>query len=372
MASVLQELFIDIVQRGMEQATAAVDNLRRQMDEGTKSARQYREAVGQRVTNVDPTGDASGRRADVRSGMAAGRSIGTPGGGMDAAAGGVAKLGASAAMAALPMAAVGAGLAAISRGLQGTVELQRFTDGIARASRELANFVGPPLRFLGDTILEAVNAFRSLGPAGQELAAMFSGIALLTQIFQDPEMMSALNEMKAAFGELLTASRPLINLFATTAMMAIKDGLIKPLVSFTQILTTAAQALSLLSVAASQALTAFGLGSLMSERTGNRAELRLNQTGTEDAQGTFARIQEAVLRSGQGGEDNETKQTNYLQQISVGIDVLNAVIKEWLNKPAEVAGAIASSPPAKFAQGAADVGVFGLGGMLVSQIAKRL
>lgn len=266
----------------------------------------------------------------------------------------------------IAFAAVGAAvaplIAMIRQGLQGTVELERFSQAMAAVSREVATLIGPPLRMAADMILQAVNVFRQMGPAAQQLLGVFLGIGVVGQVLSDPALKSAMTELGAAFSDLMLASRPLINQLAFLTSSLIKVGIVTPLVMFAQLLTVAAHGLARFTEYVVKGMQMFGLGFTMKTR-GTRDELRLNQTGTEDAQASFARIQEAVLRAGGGGDTEEVKQTNYLKQIYDDIHDLWEALRPKL-KLEDAPRAIANSPPGQFAEGAADAGVFGPGGML--------
>lgn len=359
MPNVLQELYVDIISRGMEKAREGVNSLRRQMEDGTKTARQYKQAVQDAdsrryATNIDPSINRTSARSSVTTAVQASRSVGASSGG--GAAGLMSTATATRAMTGavgLATAAVTAFTASMLRGLQGTVELERFNRGMALLSREVANTVGPALRWLGDSVQNVVATFRQMGGAGQVILGLlpglglfFNSLAVLQTVFTDPAMMGALGELKAAFVELSIAAKPLVNQLAFFATELIKAGIVTPLVRFTTMLTYAVQALTLFADAASQAMRAVGLGGTLRDRT-PRNELRLNQTGTEDAQGTFARIQEAVLRAAMPEEETDSeKQVNLLEKlISVAMD-----IRGILDKPKEFIDEVKDAP-SKFAAG---------------------
>lgn len=82
--------------------------------------------------------------------------------------------------------------------------------------------------------------------------------------------------------------------------------------------------------------------------------MRLNQTGTEDAQGTFSRIQEAVLKAGAGKSDEE-KQTGYLEEINNNI----REIKLWIDEKKGQVTQLAKPPLAHVVEGATPIAIAG-------------
>jgi hypothetical protein len=235
-------------------------------------------------------------------------------------------------------------IAMMRQGLQGTVELERFTQSVGQVAREVATLVGPPLRLAADVINGAVSVFRQLGPAGQQLLGVVTGVGVLGQVLNDPAMRGAMNEMGAAFSQLVIASKPLVNQLAYFASALIKAGVVEPMVVFARGLTVAAMMLTQFVTAAERGMQRLGLGFTMKER-GKRDELSLNQTGTEDAQGTFARIQESVLKYGQDKE--ETAQESLL----TNIDKRLGEIYTTLGAIAGFVGKVPNMNPSDFAQG---------------------
>lgn len=358
MASVLETLYVDVVQRGLESARAGVDSVRQRMTEGMKTARQYKQAMedasgSMRYAGGGVTDNTANSRGAVSAAAQSGRSIGSAGG--SAMLSGAAATKAMAGAVGLATAAVTAFTAAIVRGLQGTVELERFNRGMALVSREMANLVGPALSFFGDSVQGAVALFRELGPSAQvavvALNGLMAGLVVLKTVFTDPAMVGALGELKAAFGQLAVAAKPLINQFAFLTTELIRAGIVAPLVKFARLLTYAAQALTMLTQAAARGMRVLGFGGMQADR-GQRTELRLNQTGTEDAQGTFARIQEAVLRAAMPEEaDPAERQVDLLGDIKRAAEA----ILDVLNKPKELAQALQN--PSTYAAGATGVGL---------------
>ena len=352
---VLETLFVDIVQRGVKEAAAAVRGLTSDNERATASSRKLRDAVmdagkagrgsaGRQTTSManSPTmrpaagggglpqlavaavqaaqalrqlrGAATGTRvaepvfqarrvADpvpkarlVREGNGNAKRKAEDGGAMGAIKqAGIALAGVTAAAAPF--------IAMIRQGLQGTVELDRFSQAVSLVSREVATLLGPPLRLAADVIMRAVSVFQQMGPAAQQLLGVFTGFGLIGQVIDDPALRGAMKELGASFTQLILASKPLVNQLAYFASALIKVGIVTPLVMFAQVLTVAARGLKLFVESAERGMRRFGLGFTMKDR-GKRDELSLNQTGTEDAQGTFARIQEAVLKFGMDKEED--------------------------------------------------------------------
>ena len=272
---------------------------------------------------------------------------------------------------AVATAAVAPFVAMIRQGLQGTVELERFGQAVAAVSREMATLIGPPLRMVADVILQAVSIFRQMGPAAQQLLGVFLGIGVLSTVLNDPALRSALNDLGAAFGELMIAAKPLINQLVFLGTSLVKVGIVEPLKLFVMALTFATNVLTKLTELSAKGMQAMGLGITMKTR-GTRDELSLSQTGTEDAQASFARIQEAVLKAATpGGESEDVKQTNYLEKMATDIHEMWAALKAKLNVQ-DLPKQIANTPPGQFAEGAMGSGVFGLAGVLGSLAIGRM
>lgn len=272
---------------------------------------------------------------------------------------------------AVATAAVAPFVAMIRQGLQGTVELERFGQAVSAVAREMATLIGPPLRMVADVILQAVSIFRQMGPAAQQLLGVFLGIGVLSTVLNDPALRSALNDLGAAFGELMIAAKPLINQLAFLGTSLVKVGIVEPLKAFVMALTFATNALTKLTELSAKGMQAMGLGITMKTR-GTRDELSLSQTGSEDAQASFARIQEAVLKAATpGGESEDVKQTNYLEKMATDIHLLWEAIRQKLNVQ-DLPKQIANSPPGQFAEGAMGSGVFGLAGILGGMAMRRM
>jgi len=75
-------------------------------------------------------------------------------------------------------------------------------------------------------------------------------------------------------------------------------------------------------------------------------EVTLNQTGTEDAQGTFQRIQQAVLQAGVDKEKDP--QLTALESIAGNVDYIYKLIMNYL----KMLGFLSNMDPSRIAEGA--------------------
>lgn len=342
-ANVLSTQYVDIIQRGLEETLAGLRRLQGQADTSGASVRKLKDDI----RNV------GGSQAGSGGGIAGALGLG----GLGKAAASIA--GATAALTPL--------VALVSQGFGGTTELEQFGRAMTQVAQEAAALFAPALR-LGTEVLQGmVSAFRETGVAGQLLLGRLSPLGMALEVLANPAVQGAMRMLGSAFGELLKELQPLINLAANVGTELLKAFVVEPLVGFVKTLTFAVLLMKELVRAAAPLFGGFK-GKWFDAPDGNRRQVTLNQTGTEDANGTFQRIQQAVLRASTGDKTEEEKQTSELTE-------LNNKAKEIANKLDAAIGGISGvisavlglgNRPSEMAEGT-KVGLNVLGGLLLGR-----
>lgn len=340
---VLNELYVDLVTRGLAETTRDLVGVQRQFERATESASRYRRQIEETSRTTISGGRLQGGGGGVTGmrevapnlqGQLTARTANATGGA--GAAGMAAQLRGITVAAAGAMAAVAGLVAVVKQGFAGTTEMDMFAQTMTQISRELAALFAPALQLATTLIRDLLESFRGLGNAGQLLLGRISPIGMAMEVLANPAVQSALRQLTGAFGELLTAAQPLLNLLANVGTMFLKAFVIEPLTNFarglTIVVTVLKEVVSLVAQSVSGFASLFGLQRLLAAPQGNRRTVTLNATGTEDAQGTFQRLQQAVLKAGQPPEEANDPQLKELQKIRVEISALVKAITLTLQK----------------------------------------
>lgn len=340
--SVLAELYVDVTARGVEETARRLRSL---TQAGQETARQ--------MTAVGRAGaDAMNRLGGSTRGAAG--EVSKLGGGGSGLSGLASQLGAVS-KAALALAPVAAAIGAITSGFQGTSELEVFGQTMMQVAREAASLFAPALRLATDLTQQLLTTFRSTGTAGQFFA---SGLGLLTPALtalSNPAFQAAAMSLVRAFGQMVQAAQPLINLAANLSQAFLNAFVVQPLVTFINLVTVLVEKMQQLAVFASAAaaalLGAVGRGNMLNAPGGGqRRAVTMSATGTEDAQGTFQRLQQAILKSGVK-EDKSVpeQQLEQLRLMREKVDGIFNFISEFVGGAADAATPVA---PQNFAEGA--------------------
>ena len=342
--SVLTEQYVDIVTRNLRETMDALRAIQKQ---------------------ADATGEALKRmKGQASSGTGAAASVVSPKG---AAPGGV---GAMIGAAAGPIGIATAAVAGITlKGLQGTAELEQFGMALTNIAREIGNLVAPALRVVTEMLNRLTQMFRGTGAAGQQLLMLMSPIGMIFEVLGKSSVQGAISNLFRAFGTLVTALQPLLNLLANVNDMLIEAFVVGPLLVFVEYLSIAVLVMAELAKNAAkvvQFVAGFaGLGKLFDAPKRARLESTLNQTGTEDASGTFQRIQQAIFKASAGAEgmDVQDKQLVQLEAIAnkanlifTNIELFYKVVEGYIKEIQQGA-----TVPAAIAQGGISAAQMGLG-----------
>lgn len=377
----LEQLYVDVTARNLQATMRQLKGLARPVDQATDAMRRYK----RQIEDVNRT-TISGARLQGGGGGVTGLRESAPNlQGQLTARGGVGGAGGMAGMASqmrgIATAATGAlaavaGLAAIvKQGFSGTTELAMFADTMQYIARELAALFAPALQLATALIRDLLESFRGLGNAGQLLLGRISPIGIAMEVLANPAVQSALRQMTAAFGELLTAAQPLLNLFANIGTELLTVFVVEPLVNFvrglTLVVTGLKEVVKLAVEGAGAIASLFGYQRLMQAAPGQRRTVTLNATGTEDAQGTFQRLQQAVLKAGQTPEkeQEDPRMTQLIDDVHY--------VAQWFRQKAADVKDFGNKAPNDFAEGAIPGGVIGglpgaIGGGLLNILRKRL
>lgn len=199
----------------------------------------------------------------------------------------------------------------------------------AVAARLLTGFVS-----VGVSLVTAVTpAVTVVAAAFGQLAEIFGEVVALVY-----DVGTALG---SAFGDLMAPVGEFVNLMANTLVAAIRQAV----AGFRAMVDTFRLAVGLNRMAPVGTANSVGRG-------------MLNQTGTEDANATFNRIQEAVLRAGM--QDEVPPEVEHLKSL----DTTLKEIWSFIQRQGQQIRDVANSPPAVFAEGALTGGVLGIAGMI--------
>lgn len=329
--TVLSEQYVDIISRNLKETMDALRSIQRMADEAGVSFRKMRDAAsesaGRTSSSLAGAGQAAAR---MRDGVADAGNRGTASlAGLRQAAsmlpGALGSISAAAGPVGVALAAIGAAIALVTQGFQGTSEMEQFGQAMTMIAREAAALFAPAVQLAADVLKMMVGIFQGTGVAGQQLLGRLTPIGAAFEVLANPAVQTAFRGLVAAFGQLVQAAQPLLNLVANIGSVLLDVFVVGPLVQFTRALTFTVLLLKEIVSTVTRLVGIIpGLNSLMQSPAGQRRQVTLAQTGTEDATATFQRIQEAVLRAG-GPKTEEEKQTNYLSEI-------DAKVKEIVGK----------------------------------------
>jgi hypothetical protein len=194
-------------------------------------------------------------------------------------------------------------------------------------SRELASLFAPALQLAADLMKQLVGTFQATGASGQKLLGLLSPLIMIFDVFGDPRIQSALKMFVGAFTELQVALSPIRELMAGLYQQFLDTFVIEPLVMFIKGLTLVVLLVKELSMRMMEIGRTLGVFNAFGKLpTPERKQVTLNQTGTEDAQGTFQRIQQAILKSASPMSD-EAKRTEYLKEINTIVALMKPLIE---------------------------------------------
>lgn len=384
-SEVLHQYYVDFIQRGVQQAGQDLKNVQQNADKTTASYRKMRDeiqSVGQMAQRTPIQRGGGGGFTGFQQ-AAASPTGGT--GGISAAGvpkakpidgddlGGFKGMAANAAIATASIGGLTTALTAIAgltkRGFEGTVEIEQFGRSIMMFARELANVAAPALQLATRLINGLTSTFRGLGGMGQTMIGrgFFGPIGYLIEVLKDPAVQQAGAQLAAAVGRVVEAMKPLWTISINLGSQLLKTFVVGPLVDFANKLTVALLIFEKMARVAGQVagsvLKLTGLGNLTKPIIGERSELRLNQTGTEDAEGTFQRIQQEILKSAMPEVEDPT--LGKLTEIYNRIDTFFTFVEFAVNKAQGGASDLVDSVQGAGTQGVRRLGrgLFGLLGM---------
>ncbi len=366
-SNVLSEQYVDIVIRGLRETMQQLRDMQRQAgmtgDSMRKSLAQSMGGANQLPRQANPVNQA---RPAANVGPNPLSTVGglLPGG-LGAIIGAATPVGAAAA-------AISASLALINQGLQGTAELEQFGMAFTNIAREVGNVFAPVVRLVTAVLNQLTGTFRGTGAAGQQFLMLMTSTGIILEVFSNPAVQSSIKGLMVSFGGLVQALQPLLNLFANIGSALLDTFVVAPLLEFTKaltfIVTLMAEMTKLAMQTAQSFASLFGMSRLFSAPQRGRFESTLNQTGTEDAAGTFQRIQQAVFKASSGEPEGvEDKQLAELQAIKGAalkliedVQALTTAVSVGFNT---VAGAATST--VQNAQGTSDAAKLGLGNLFL-------
>lgn len=368
---VLAQLYVDVTQRGVEGVGVQLRGIQRQADDTARAVRRMREEiqnVGQvqaRPAVLQRGGGGFGNVEMTRPAQAAGgvirgpQAVGSGGAGAtaDAMKGLLGTVGAVTAAVGGLVAAFAPFVALMNQGFQGTVEMEQFGMAVMQVARELAGMFAPVLRVATEFLNTFVGQFRDGGTLIQSFALRSMGaFGLLAEVFTNPQVLSAMRQLLAAFGQLNQALAPIRTILFNISTEFLRLFVIEPLVKFLNGLTLVALMMERVArgagMVASAVAQAVGAGKLNEAVSGPRREVRLNQTGTEDANGTFQRIQQAVLKAAMPDEESVDPNLEELKRLTAIVDG----ISKWVQQRFQQAKDDIDRPIAMIQGGAAGAG----------------
>lgn len=364
MATELSSLYVTISAKGLGDLTKELDQLRAKLAQAKKPAEDMEAAtrgLGNKLTQAKQPADGVG------SAMR-GLGLSVP----------LTPLAAGAAVLGIVMQAAHTAINAVDglkssmiglarQGFEGTVELNRYNFAMKLISREVAGALVPVLNLMTDALDTVRRSLAAVGGTGQRMfAAILVGVVLLSSsisvltllaaglvIAMSPILVAffatagalaafagaiylayqnsaplrgAITDLRTAFAQLVQSLEPIGVVLLAIGQFILKAFIIDPLVRWIDRLTVALKILERVSNIVTRIA---GIGSLKlpgSEKT----SVSLNQTGTESAEGTFQRIQQAILQA--GTTTNEEKQTNFLESIDAKIGRIEAFIEPLVNR----------------------------------------
>jgi phage-related protein len=412
MASVLDVLFVDVTTRGLQAAQNQVRGLTGDLTRAGNSALQMRNQITG-IGNLNRTVPGVGAAAGTGGG---GGGLGAMMGAIGPAAAGLLSIGG--ALKAITAADPGLldQFGVVLHDISGTVGqvllpvvrplvpvLRQVADVIAG----LADAFAPVVQTIAGSVLPVVNqlvgawgvvygqlagavlpVFRQLaavlGPLARVVLTLFEGLAPIGVAFIKLQatmqsvalgilsgLLPVVQVLAEVIGGLGTVVGEVVSLLADVlgALFSAVGELLSPLKDFVALLANGlAQAIRAavvgfrLFVDTVRAL--FGLPRAQGVGTANSVGRGLiNDTGTEDANSTFQRIQQAILKSGMPAEKNyDEEQLRELEKITKAVNDLATAVNAAKKVP-EAAGDLA--------EGASRFGVFGAAGALASILAGR-
>lgn len=370
--AVLDTLYVDVVERGLREANRGVSDLQRQLEEAARAGRGLRaemETTGMSVKQL------SKMAQDFSSGMVRG---------------------ATAVVA--PLSAATTTIVGLAQaGLQGTMQAERLSRAYTEFTRLIAGALLPVVdaiasgfetvnRWLGQAGVTGQQVFLivTVGIVAATVAAtvflfVLSGIAVAVTVATGginaligaaiglglaidaalvvgaagalaglmslfAESRAAVGALVAALGQLWQAYQPILEAYWQLIAMMAKAFVVDPLVEFINNLTVAALVVEkLLTAFVKIKEVAMLLGRIKAMAPeigqGKPKEVTLNQTGTENAQGTFARIQEAVLKAAPGDEKKD-EHLAQLTKLRIAAESIYNTIEKYLKAAGQIANVV--------------------------------
>jgi hypothetical protein len=369
-AQTLDELYVDVTARGLAEVLAQLRQLRGELGVSGDAAKRMRDGIAESSARAATAmGSANSAAKQMRDGIgqastSAAASLGAVRQAAGLLPGALGSIVAAAGPVGVAVAAIGAGLALVSQGFQGTAEMDQFGQAITMVAREMAAFFAPAVQLAADLLKQMVGIFQSTGAAGQLLLGRLSPIGVLFEVLANAGVQNAFEGLLVSVGQLVQAMQPLLNLFANLGTQIIDVFVVGPIIAFTRALTFVVLLLKEVAERAFAVARAFGLlnSPLFNQPAQQRRQVTLQQTGTEDANSTFQRIQQAVLRAG-GPATEEEKQTSELEQIKEKVKEIATKFDESiapLRSIASLVGQLVTNPTAA-AQGTVAAAGTGVG-----------
>lgn len=379
MAQQLDELYVDVIARGLAEVLAQLRQMQDQLGGVRTAARQMRDGVADAAGRTSSSMTAAGQAAArMRDGVAEAGNRGTASiAGLRQAAsllpGALGSIAAAAGPVGVALAAIGAAIALVTQGFAGTSEMEQFGQAMTMIAREAAALFAPAVQLAADVLKMVVGIFQSTGVAGQQLLGRLTPIGAAFEVLANPAVQTAFRGLVAAFGQLVQAAQPLLNLVANIGSVLLDVFVVGPLVQFTRALTFTVLLLKEIVSTVTRLVGIIpGLNALMQSPAGQRRQVTLAQTGTEDATATFQRIQEAVLRAG-GPKTEEEKQTNYLSEIDAKVKEIVGKFDASIGQVQAIVSFVSQlvTNPSAAAQGVMSNPTIGLGLNAISNILNR-
>jgi hypothetical protein len=401
-SNTLSTLYVDVVQRGLKQTMADLKALQRQADDTAASLRQ-----------MGGGGGAGGGRGKARGGDGLAGQLAGAAGGLIASVAAPAALGAAAVMATKAAdPGVFEQLGGVMRDLAGTVGqllapafrafvpvLRTFADavaGVADAFRPVVSAItsavmpvvaavgrawGDHAKVMAGVVLPVLGRLAELlAPLGRVFVSLVAAFAPLAQAVARLQftllglyagvaqaLLPVLRVFAAVLGGVATAAGEVVSLLADAFgdILTALAPLLAPVKEFITLLANGLVAAVRVAVSAFRAFidtvrAVFGLSRRGTAAVGSATSFgrgMMNDTGTEDANSTYQRLQQAILKIGVPAEKPvEEEQLDELREIKDAINALTVAVNAAKQMVPQNVGDLV--------EGAGKVGLLGTPGLI--------
>lgn len=305
--ALVRNLIVRFQSQGAAEATQAGKQFGQSMDEATRVMGEFQNAIGQQQQSL----------GEMAKGFA---------------------------IASAPIAAFIASFTLLARqGFSGTVEMERFNFEMLLLAREAAGVVAPALRMLTDVLRTFRELIQSIGPEGQKVFVLLL-IGATAFLAIGTAILAVLGGILAVLLAMAVPLAPLFVLF--TAIAAVLVTIATAVIGIDNLGKAFKSAASFVGEFLEKVkLTAAALGIKIPDPFGignQKAAVTLAQVGTETPEGTFARVQEAILRLGVEEDTPQIRElrnnTEALRENSALLDRIDQVAKNILQGVAEPQG----------------------------------